>query len=110
MTYVVRHCSLADKDHRCRKRQYAHTWHYGSNIICVAKAFYRLPLSHQMGLLVHEIGHLLLGSEEHEEYEADLAAMEKFGITVRYKDSRYGDFLQYLDGKDILKLKEILYG
>jgi hypothetical protein len=63
-----------------------------------------------MGLLVHEIGHLLLGSEEHEEYEADLAAMEKFGITVRYKDSRYGDFLQYLDGKDILKLKEILYG
>lgn len=104
MFYEIRHCRLADKDHARRKRQYAHTWHKDNKTICVAKVFWDLPLEHQAGLIAHEIGHLLMGPEHHEEYEADLSAMERFGIVIRYKSSRYGDFLQYLDKKDIKRL------
>ena len=101
--YRLRHCEVADRDHVKRKRQYAHTWHIDDKTICVAKAFFSLPIEHKAGLIAHEIGHLLIGPEEHEEYEADLAAMRKFGVVIRYKNSVYGDFLQYLDRKDVKK-------
>lgn len=111
MVFRVEHCSDADKDHKKRKRQYAHTWHRDNKTICVAEAFFGLPIEHQAGLIAHEIGHLLMGPYYHEEYEADLAAMEVFGIAIRYKTSKYGDFLQYLNKDDVRKfLKEVQSG
>lgn len=107
MNINIWHCTLADKDHKKYKRQYAHTYHY-KNVICVAKSFFNLPDEHYYGLLAHEIGHILMGKDEHEEYEADMAANEYFGITIKYKNSKYGDFLQYITRKDINKLKQVM--
>jgi hypothetical protein len=59
-----------------------------------------------MGLVAHELGHLLAGHVQHPESEADRLGNMFFGITIRYRDSAYGNRLQYLSGKDT----NIVYG
>jgi len=98
---IVRHCKEADKEHNYSCRQYAHTYHY-NNIICVAKEWFNLPLKNQMGLIAHEVGHLLVNKKHHKEQEADRQANKFFGIKVRYKTFRYGRRLQYLNNRDLI--------
>lgn len=97
--YVI-HCKNADKDHKEYMRQYAHTFHKGNNVICVAREFFDLPDEHYYGLLAHEIGHILAGEKEKREYKADELVNKIFGIKIKYKDSIYGDWLQYLTELD----------
>ncbi|MEM4360122.1 MAG: hypothetical protein QXT45_06300 [Candidatus Bilamarchaeaceae archaeon] len=104
MLIYIKHCSLADKDHKEYKRQYAHTHHKGPNVICVAKDFWGLPLNHFAGLLAHEMGHILMGEKYHPEYMADKAANKFFGIRIKYKDSQHGEFLQYLNEHESYKV------
>jgi hypothetical protein len=108
MVIVIKNCREADKDHKEYMSQYAHTFHKGDNVICVARAFWKLPIGHQMGLIAHEIGHILAGEREHREYKADEAANRYFGIDIKYKDSEYGYFLQYLNKRDIEKVAKVL--
>ncbi len=39
MKVYIKHCKLADKEHRASKRQYAHVFHHRDSRICVADAF-----------------------------------------------------------------------
>ncbi len=78
----IRHCREVDTDHKRSCRQYAHTYHY-KNTICVADAFYDLPVSYQLGLVAHEIGHILVGKVTHKEQEADKKANMFFGIKIQ---------------------------
>jgi hypothetical protein len=50
-------CPLAEKDHKENPRVFAHTIHI-ENTICVCRAFSRLPISNQRGIIFHEMGHL----------------------------------------------------
>ena len=52
-------CSLANQDHQRSLRSYAHVGHL-PRTICVAGAYWNLPVGHQRGLFWHEVGHLLL--------------------------------------------------
>ncbi len=104
MMIILKHCKDADKEHREYQRQYAHTFHKGDNVICVAKAFFKLPLEHIAGLLAHEVGHILAGKKEEREYKADEFANRFFKIRIKYKDSLYGEFLQYLNRKEVDKV------
>ena len=53
-----------------------------------------------MGLIAHELGHLLVGHTRHSEAKADRLGNKFFGVTIRYKNSAHGDNLQYLNSKD----------
>ena len=72
-----------------------------------------IPVPHQMGLLAHEIGHLILlarGKENHNEPEADRAIEDLLGIKIRYKSGKYGDDLQCLSGGDTDTMLSFLQG
>jgi hypothetical protein len=101
---TVRRCSSADKEHAVSNRQYAHVHHMKDDVICVAGAWITLPLEMEMGLIAHEVGHLLVGRTDHSEDEADRLADKFFKITIRYMDTLYGKRLQCLSHKDTMKV------
>lgn len=103
---TVRQCRLADKEHRHSLRQYAHVHHVKDNVICIAEAWADLPISNMMGLIAHEVGHLLMGETDHSEDEADDAGNKFFRVKIKYRDDRYGDSLQYLSHYDMLRVYE----
>ena len=86
----VKVCREADAEHRKSIRQYAHTMHY-PNTICIADAFYDLPEKHKIGIVLHELGHLM-GAEA--EDDADNIIWEVFQIKLYRKHSRYGRNLE----------------
>lgn len=105
---IVKRCSIADKDHKASLRQYAHTFHHKDNVICITSEWITLSIDHQMGLIAHEVGHLLNGPIEHTEEEADRVANKFFNIHIKYKDSQYGKRLQYLSLNDTMNVWEWL--
>jgi hypothetical protein len=101
---TVRKCIQADKEHKLNERQYAHVHHVKGNTICVAGAWLRLPLHEQMGLIAHEVGHLLVGNIDHTEEEADRTGNKFFKVTILYRNSIFGNHLQYLSKRDTLRV------
>ncbi len=101
MTVAVRvqPCPRAEREHRRSRRQYAHVFHAPPPIVCAARAFWALPARHQVGVLVHELGHLALGpGHPGGERAADAEARRRFGVRIRYRDTRWGRRLQTLEG------------
>ena len=100
-TLCLRHCKLADKDHKKSKRQYMHVFcsNYYNDPICYAEAVNNLPLKHIRGLIWHEIGHIIADDEmlKSTEKQADRMIKKYFGIEIKYKDTPYGKNLQYVD-------------
>jgi len=74
-----------------KSRYFAHTGHFG-NTVCVSKDFSRLPVKNRIGILIHEIGHILSGVTD--EPSADLYILDNFGIQIQYKGAKE---LQYID-------------
>jgi len=62
------------------RRAFAHVMHLPS-AVCVARGAAALPLQVKLGLLVHEVGHLIGGPGED---DADIAALEVLGLRVEY--------------------------
>lgn len=92
---IVRHCRAADREHARRRRAYAHTFHR-AGVICVARVFFALPTEHQRGILAHELGHMMLANRaRHTERDADLAASAYLGVRVRYRNTVWGNRLQW---------------
>lgn len=89
-----RHCAEVEEEHRGNVRQYAHTYHY-ENTICFCRAFWELPKPYRDGILLHEIGHLIVGPEG-SELAATEAAEDLFSARIDYVDSRYGAALERL--------------
>jgi hypothetical protein len=100
----IRKCKAADEEHKISKRQYAHVHHIKGDIICVARDWVNLPIDTEMGLIAHEIGHLLAGNIAHSEEEADKLANKFFKITIRYRNTLHGNNLQYLNYSDTMKV------
>lgn len=86
----IKLCKDADAEHHKSERQYAHVGHR-KGTICIAYAFNRLPLKLQLGILLHELGHLA-GAEG--EDEADRLATKLFGVKVKREDTEYGAKLE----------------
>jgi len=92
--FRVHWCQVAERAHQRSRRQYAHVFHR-RGVICVARAFWRLPRRHRLGVLAHEAGHVLAGRAAGE-HAADEAAARALGITIRYRTTRWGRKLQYV--------------
>lgn len=88
-----RKCALVVKDHKEDKRVFAHVFHRRGNVICLSRAFDRLELPHKIGILIHEIGHLMSAGGES---EADLWAEENLDIDIDFKDT-----LQWVDPVEV---------
>jgi hypothetical protein len=87
----IEHCSDADYEHARSIRQYAHTFHRGPDVICVAKAYFGLPPHLRAGIFLHELGHLAGGDSED---DADVLAEFLSGIRIRRIDTQYGRDLE----------------
>lgn len=104
----VEHCKGADKEHEESKRQYAHTLHR-SGVICVARSFFQLPETHRLGLLLHEVGHVLLAHRpRHTEEDADEAARKASGVRVYYKDGAAGPDVEWIRPEDKERARKFL--
>ena len=80
--YVIQACRMAEKDHHDDLRVYAHVFHGPDMTICLCKAYSKLTLGHKIGIMVHEIGHLMSDGGE---AEADLWVHEHLGINIDFK-------------------------
>ena len=90
----IKTCPLVEIHHKKSNRAYAH-WGHKSNVICVSRAIYKLPLSHSIAILAHEVGHALVkgGMEE----KANEAAKKAFGTTIIYlPHTPWGTRLEYI--------------
>lgn len=103
----LRICNLANQEHQLSKRQYAHVGHV-RDTICIANAFYRLPIQHRAALLAHEAGHVLARKYNKSDGEAvaDRMAEQFFGVKIQYIDSKYGGQLEYLSPTQARKVLE----
>jgi len=85
-----RWCMQCDEARAVSSRQYAHTNHEGMpNTICWAHAAISLPVEQQIGIALHEYGHLLADeagcdSELDIEAAADEAVLRLFGLEIKY--------------------------
>jgi len=91
---VVEWCRVAERDHTRSRRQYAHTGHV-KGVICVARAYYTLPVKYRVGVLLHEFGHL---AGARDEMDADALAFKLFGVEVERADSVWGKDLEVVRG------------
>ena len=81
---VYRKCPLIEHDHANDPRVFAHVFHRRGKVICVCKDFDKLELGHKIGVLLHEIGHLMSNGGE---AEADLWVQDNLGIDIDYKNT-----------------------
>ena len=79
-----RFCADCDREHARSPRQFCHVDHV-PDTICLARAAQRLPLDNLLGLLAHELGHLLAGDDPSEEL-ADRLGSEAIGHHIRYDE------------------------
>ena len=104
----VEHCKDADREHLESKRQYAHSLHR-HGVICVARSFFALPETNRLGLLLHEVGHVLLGNRPaHTEDQANEEVRKASGVTVYYKDGSAGPEVEWIRPQDKRKAREFL--
>ena len=100
-------CRLLDSDRKasCKNgkcRAYAHTFHKPGNTICIHPGLFYLPIGHQYGIIAHEVGHLLAGSDAGE-VGADRAAEKQYGIKIRYRSEKRIQWLSAADTKKFIR-------
>lgn len=104
----VEHCKDADQEHAESRRQYAHTLHK-KGVICVASSFFDLPENVRLGLLLHEVGHILLDRKPgHSEDAANDAVYKASGVRVYYRDGKHGPEVEWIRPQDKQKAREFL--
>lgn len=102
----VEYCPLADQEHRASPRQYAHAFHR-KGVICIAHATKELPRPYLEAIILHEVGHLLAGPRAGED-AANRAARAYSGVTIYYRDSPYGEQLEWIKPEDRTKARAAL--
>lgn len=95
-------CSVANEDHLAEDRSFMHTFHEDHQVCVASRGMERLDVPHAVGILLHEMGHLLLGIEA-EEIEIDVVIVDVLGIQIQYDDEE----IQYVDTPDLDKLIEL---
>jgi hypothetical protein len=101
--YTLQSCPLVEREHREARRQYAHVFHI-ANQVCVARAIAELPEKYRLGILMHELGHIMAGPKGSEE-AANNAVFEQTGIRIYYGGNSN---LEFIDRADFDKAREIL--
>jgi len=67
-----------------KERAYAHVGHWPDGTVCVdLPRFAKLSVEHQVGVILHELGHL--ARPDGGEKEADLWVFEALGIPIEYR-------------------------
>ena len=84
-----RFCMQCDEAHCSDPRKIAHARHINDQTICWSHAVCGLPIEHQIGIALHEYGHILAdesgcGNDFDIEAAADLAVLQVFGIEIKY--------------------------
>lgn len=77
-------CKDIEQAHQESSRVYAHVFHILERI-CIAKDFERLDEPFQLGILLHEFGHIAMASDL--EDDADKWVREKLGIPLEYRNT-----------------------
>jgi len=103
--YRLGWCPEIEGEHACSRRQYAHVFHL-PNQVCLAREFSQLPERYRLGILMHELGHILIGPEG-AEYDANRAA-QQLGIQIRYQSSQFGRDVETIDRRDFKRARTIL--
>lgn len=105
--FKIRLCPRAHNEHRASTRQFAHTLHR-PGVVCVAPAFYDLPAEFQAGILIHELGHIALAGQKHNEHQADI--MGSIISNVEITRRPYGKLknLEYVEPTDLQTAREFL--
>lgn len=81
-----------------RERSYAHVGHW-PDVICIdLPRFEKLPIEHQVGIFLHEFGHI--GAPFAGEEGADRWVFEELGIALTYRGKK---ILQWVSASDIRK-------
>jgi len=97
----LRHCAIADRDHKRKWRQFAHSNHYPMTVCFALDAERELTDAELRGLVGHELSHVVgetLGFPEHKkkrrgtgsgtpvaiQAEADWLATRVLGFKLRY--------------------------
>jgi hypothetical protein len=70
-------CELAERDRKKDPRIYAHVDHAPYGVICIVADLVELPRENQLGILWHEIGHLLSDVYDVDPTPAELADAER---------------------------------
>ena len=81
--YVTQRCTLVERDHKNDSRVYAHVFHK-PDTICLCRAFDGLEGGHRVGIMLHEIGHLMSDGGE---AEADLWVQDKLDIDIDFRNT-----------------------
>jgi hypothetical protein len=94
-----RWCQRCDEAHAKSPRQYAHAEGCFNDTICWAHLVARLANEHQIGICLHEYGHIINPGSSGDsvadlEMKADQAVLEAFGIEIQYVGPRE---LQWVD-------------
>ena len=106
MRYSLGQCKDVQEEHRKSKRQYAHVFHIPGQV-CLADEFEQLPEKNRLGILMHELGHIIAGPSKGE-LAANRAAENAFGILIKYGRSKHGQDLEYIDAEHFARAREIL--
>lgn len=95
----IRHCDLADRDHRKKWRQFAHSLHVPGFICFAREAAYEMTQREVFGMEAHELGHMVAmklrlpehrkpargkGTPKRVQDEADVVSALLFGIPIKY--------------------------
>lgn len=80
-------CGMIDREAGKRKtydtkRRYAHVGHKAYTV-CVASDFIWLPIGKQLGIMLHEIGHILC-PDDSSDAAADIAIKSRFNVIIEY--------------------------
>ncbi len=103
---TVEECSQANREHQKSQRQYAHTFHR-DGVICVSRAFWKLPERLRLAILLHEAGHILAGRRGGE-LAANRAAERYSGVPIEYQDSEHGESLELISARHVRRAREAL--
>src|SRR5574340_1171437 len=106
MQIPVVYCLEADQEHKSSQRHYAHVFHKLGKI-CIAHAFWRLPETHALAILLHECGHILAGPDGGEQ-QANRTIEDQTGIPIFWKDSAAGESLEWIRPQDRKRAREAL--
>jgi len=82
-------CPLAEEAHAQDFRVHMHVGHE-PGFVCAARDALTLPPANQLGMFLHEFGHLIGGPSQH---DADTAILERLGVPILYDDR----MMQYVE-------------
>ena len=95
-------CEIAEEAYLANQRFVAHAFHKGNTICIVARGLGLLTPHKILGVIAHEVGHIMSNvRDDGAEGAADQWMRENLGIEVYYDST---DSLEFLDEKTLMSL------